>query len=295
MGIVMLSNCGHDERGKWSGGVAGDQSGSEWHLIPWYYFGQNVVMRHPKIAVRDMLAELATDAALNDMIGYDQDQRLTFDAALGRVGWDPSAISEKCEADCSAGVASLVRAAGHRLGIGALQKVPATAYTGNLRHWLSSAGFESLTSSEFTRHPDLLDTGDILLNEERHVAIVTRGNLIPREPLIVDGHLGVYSVSEWQRALGTYVDGIVSGQWIENRQWIPRLESVDWSDTGDSPFARTLQAVIGADIDGYIGRRTVLAIQRWINARTDEALLEDGILGEYTAKAIQRALNAGLF
>lgn len=26
----MISNCGHDERGKYSGGKAGDQTGTEW-------------------------------------------------------------------------------------------------------------------------------------------------------------------------------------------------------------------------------------------------------------------------
>lgn len=32
----MISNCGHDERGKYSGGKAGDQKGDEWAVIPWY-------------------------------------------------------------------------------------------------------------------------------------------------------------------------------------------------------------------------------------------------------------------
>lgn len=32
----MISNCGHDERGKYSGGKAGDQTRTEWQVINWY-------------------------------------------------------------------------------------------------------------------------------------------------------------------------------------------------------------------------------------------------------------------
>ena len=29
----MISNCGHDENGRYSGGKAGDQTGTEWQVI----------------------------------------------------------------------------------------------------------------------------------------------------------------------------------------------------------------------------------------------------------------------
>ena len=32
----MISNCGHDENGRYSGGKAGDQTGTEWQVINWY-------------------------------------------------------------------------------------------------------------------------------------------------------------------------------------------------------------------------------------------------------------------
>ena len=32
----MISNCGHDENGRYSGGKAGDQTGTEWRVINWY-------------------------------------------------------------------------------------------------------------------------------------------------------------------------------------------------------------------------------------------------------------------
>lgn len=32
----MISNCGHDERGRYSSGKAGDQTGTEWYIRSWY-------------------------------------------------------------------------------------------------------------------------------------------------------------------------------------------------------------------------------------------------------------------
>ena len=32
----MISNCGHDENNRYSGGKAGDQTGTEWRVINWY-------------------------------------------------------------------------------------------------------------------------------------------------------------------------------------------------------------------------------------------------------------------
>mgnify|MGYP004481997945 FL=1 len=96
----MIANCGHDERGKYSGGQAGDQTGQEWAVIPWYSRPWNVALRYPDPVVGQKLADLARAAADNNNIGYDQNQRLTFWNALVRANYDPAAISELCEADC---------------------------------------------------------------------------------------------------------------------------------------------------------------------------------------------------
>ena len=74
----MISNCGHDERGKYTGGQAGDQTGQEWAVIPWYNRPWNVVLRHNDWEVREKIAELAKKAAENNHIGYDQGERYTF-------------------------------------------------------------------------------------------------------------------------------------------------------------------------------------------------------------------------
>lgn len=47
----MISNSGHDEHGRYSGGAAGDQTGGEWARINWYSRPWNIVLRHPDPAV----------------------------------------------------------------------------------------------------------------------------------------------------------------------------------------------------------------------------------------------------
>ena len=47
----MISNCGHDENNRYSGGKAGDQTGTEWRVINWYNRPWKCVLRHPDAKV----------------------------------------------------------------------------------------------------------------------------------------------------------------------------------------------------------------------------------------------------
>lgn len=166
----MISNSGHDENGRYSGGKAGDQGG-EWVIQSWYNRPWNVVLRHPDEKVRNEIAKLARAAANNNKIGYDQSQRTTFWNQLKKVGYDPSKITVACEADCSAGVSAIVKAVGYRLDIDKLKNVSEDAYTGNLRAALKNAGFTCLTASKYLTSAAYLLAGDVLLYEGHHTAI----------------------------------------------------------------------------------------------------------------------------
>ena len=72
MAVVKLSNCGHDENGKYAGGKAGDQTGTEYQIINWYSRPWYCCLRFEDQEVASLIAEEAMQAALNDMIGYDQ-------------------------------------------------------------------------------------------------------------------------------------------------------------------------------------------------------------------------------
>ena len=165
----MISNSGSDERGRISGGAAGDQTGREWEIRPWYNRPWNCVLRHPDQKVREKIAELGEKAARNDKIGYDQNQRYTYWDLLVKAKYDPSKITVACESDCSAGIIANTKAVGHLLGITALRNIAAT-YTGNMRSAFKAAGFEVLTASKYLTSDKELLRGDILLNDKSHTA-----------------------------------------------------------------------------------------------------------------------------
>lgn len=158
-----ISNSGKDEKGKYTGGKAGDQTHEEWNIRDWYDRPWSVVLRYPDPEVRNLIAELAEKAANNDHIGYDQWERTTFWKQLEASGYDPANITVDCESDCSAGVAAIVKAVGFLKGIDKLKNIPETMYTGNERKNLKNAGFEAITDPNYLRSDANLVRGDILL------------------------------------------------------------------------------------------------------------------------------------
>lgn len=166
----MISNCGHDENGKYEWGMAGDQTGGEWAVISWYNRPWNCVLRHPDLSVQNDLAYLARAAANNNLIGYDQKQRETYWEHLKASNYDPAKITIACEADCSSGVAANVKAAGYRRNIQALKGVSPSLNTRVMRTSLKSVGFQVLTDSKYLTSAKYLLPGDILLNDASHVA-----------------------------------------------------------------------------------------------------------------------------
>ena len=204
----MISNSGHDERGTYRGGSAGDQTGGEWAIIDWYNRPWNYILRHPDPAVREELALLSELAAKNNKIGYDQNQRTTYWKQLQAADYDPSKITTNCEADCSAGVAANVKAAGYRLNIDALKNVSQNCYTGNLRAALKNAGFKVLTASKYRTSDKYLLRGDILLYEFHHTAVnLTNGSLS-----------GATSVST--PAIGTSSSASAEGNVAKGQKWL---------------------------------------------------------------------------
>ena len=165
-----ISNCGHDENGRYSGGQAGDQTGTEWEIKEWYSRPWDVVLEPPSKVAADTIAEMAIEAAHNEYIGYDQANRTTFDTELQKATW-PKDIRTACEADCSSGVAAIVRATGRVLNDAKMAAVSRDAYTGNLEKALVSAGFTAHREEKYLESPDYVGNGWILLCTGHHTAI----------------------------------------------------------------------------------------------------------------------------
>lgn len=164
-----LSNSGHDENYNYSGGRAGDNSGTEWEIRSWYSYPWNCVLRHPNVEIRALIAELGIEAALNNNIGYDQYERTTFWYQLAKSGYHPKNITVPCEADCSAGVAAICKAVGYLCNDSKLKNISIDSWTGVMRSGFRAAGFEVLTASKYLTSSDYILAGDILLNDENHV------------------------------------------------------------------------------------------------------------------------------
>lgn len=212
----MISNSGHDENGKYSGGKAGDQTGTEWQIISWYDRPWNVVLRYPNRTVAQKFADKAAAAAKNNNIGYDQNQRTTFWTQLAAAGYDPAKITVPCEGDCSAGVAAIIKATGYELNIEDLKNVSKDSYTGNLRSVLTKAGFQALTDSKYRTSDAYLMPGDVLLYEGHHTAINLDygAKAKPEEPQGQWEHL---PNGQWKYKInGKYV---VKGWQLINHHW----------------------------------------------------------------------------
>lgn len=167
----MISNCGSDERGRARGGKAGDNNGREWRIRTWYSSPWKCVLRYPRSEVRNMISDFAKDSALNDNIGYNQADRVSFWKALTKSKYQPKNVSVKCNTDCSAGVSAIVKAVGYRLGIAKLKNINENNWTGSMRQSFREAGFEVLTGSKYLTSDKYLLPGDILLNDAKHTCI----------------------------------------------------------------------------------------------------------------------------
>lgn len=169
-GTHWIANSGKDENGAYKGGQAGDQSGHEWELKAWYNRPWTVILRWPDIQVGLLIARLGCAAALNNRIGYDQNQRTTYWKQLQAADYDPSKITVPCEEDCTAGVTANCKAAGCLMDIPGLEELPVSVYSGSMKSLFVKAGFKVLTASKYLTGPNYLLPGDILLYEGHHAA-----------------------------------------------------------------------------------------------------------------------------
>jgi len=215
----MISNCGHDENGKYHSGKAGDQTGGEWTVRTWYSRPWTSVLRHPDKEVREKIAEYARSAADNNNVGYDMWDRMSFWTQLQKSDYDPRKITTKCEADCSSGAGSIVKAVGYTLNIKKLKDVPANITTRDEEAKLKAAGFEVLTAKKYLSSDKYLLPGDILLYNSKdsgHTAI----NLNEGSATKANSQNG--------KTKDQIVDEVIAGLWDNGSARKSKLESAGY-------------------------------------------------------------------
>ena len=127
---------------------------------------------------------------------------------------------------------------------------------------------------------------------------------VPPEPpkpdrVAVDGWWGTETTFALQDVLGCQqMDGIVSRQPTGNRKYLPNAAAISWEFKGwpwylgGSAVIKALQNLIGADADGYFGKASVAALQRFLYDRGYYDGAIDCSLGPATVSGLQRWINA---
>lgn len=164
---VRIVHASKDENGRYTGGIAGDQTGQEVCLRVWYNRPWDTVLRALDPLLASHIASTAHILAKCVKIGYDQYQRTTLYDQCEKIHWDISRINDiaPCECDCSSLIAVILRFCG--------VSIPKTVYTGNMTSYVLGTGkFECLRDSKYLKQDAYLKKGDIILNTAHHVAVV---------------------------------------------------------------------------------------------------------------------------
>lgn len=250
MATVYIGSARIDERGRASGGQAGDQTGKEVSTQNWYDHSKGWIVLRPKDGAKaQKIAKGMQSACDNPNIGYDQTNNQSLWNLVKDKGFDPAKADKPCETDC----ARLVRVCCAYAGIMADDFYTATEATVLMR----TGEFIKLTDSKYTDAPDYLGAGDILVTRSKGHTVVVLSN-----GKYYDG-----SADEPERALGDRIlrDGDYGADVIELQT---RLKAVGY-DPGeiDGEFGpntedavEALQTAAGITVDGEFGPDSLAAL-----------------------------------
>lgn len=195
---VYLAQASCDENGKYVGGQAGNQSGSELNIRAYYASSSNPwkCYRPKDATVAKKIAENASGAVANRKIGYDQNERNTIRTKAQKVNLVLAAINEACECDCMslagecaicAGASDAILFAGGNL-----------PWTGNAHAKLLETGMFDYKGSGLAESH--LCVGDILVRDGHAVIVVSGKAATGSAPTqtVVSG-----SIEELARAIWT--------------------------------------------------------------------------------------------
>lgn len=167
---VRVGSARIDENGKAYGGAAGDQTGKEVMIQPWYNHSKGwVVLRPIDPADAEKIARNMEAACANNNIGYDQWSRNTLYNAVKPLGFDCAKLTVKKETDCSA----LVRVCSAYAGHDTDNAFRTTTQADDL---MDTGAYIKLTASKYTTRSDYLKRGDILVTKTQGHTVVVLDN-----------------------------------------------------------------------------------------------------------------------
>lgn len=166
---VKIGSARIDENGNARGGKAGDQTGIEVSMQNYYQHKKGWrVFRCIDPNKARLIADDMQYACGNSNIGYDQDQRNTLYNIAKEYNFNCSKVKTKCETDCSA----LVRVCCAYAGI----SLPNFTTLNEAQTLLDSGYFQEMKGDKYTKSPDYLKRGDILVTKTQGHTVVVLNN-----------------------------------------------------------------------------------------------------------------------
>lgn len=176
--MIKVGSARIDERGRITGGLAGDQTGKEVSTQDAYIWkgGWDVCIRIKDPNKRNKYIAFIKWACANKHVGYDQNNRLSLYNELKRIGFkNYKNLSKDVETDCSALVTCGLMVVG-------FNKLNPSCYTGNLEQALKHTYPKSFSFfdngykyGDHTQISKWWRNGDILLKKGHHVVTVVSG------------------------------------------------------------------------------------------------------------------------
>lgn len=168
--MVRVGSARIDENGKVIGGQAGDQTGLEVAIEPWYPNPKKyVVARAKRASVRESIASDMEAACANDMIGYNQARSWDLYDKSKPYGWDCSKVKVASDVDCS----TLVRAC---VAYALQRDIPWFSTLNEIEKLSETGEFEILRDEKYSQSPDYLLRGDILCTATQGHTLVVLDN-----------------------------------------------------------------------------------------------------------------------
>lgn len=258
---VKIGSARSDERGKISGGKAGDQTGREVSTQNWYKHSKGWVVLRCKVAgMAKYIAQAMKIICADDDVGYDQSENKTLWKYLETNGFDVKNIKKAVETDCARLVRVCVQWAANMVGLNVT--IP-DFYTANLESKLVSTGlFEKLTSSKYTDQDDYLEEGMILVTSVKGHTVVVLSN---------GDKAGKTPEPEKVYVLGERIlrDGCKGADVKELQGYLIQLnyDLGMWADDGDFGDQTELavmkfQREHDCEVDGEVGPETLEALEK---------------------------------
>lgn len=294
---MKIGHATIDERGKISGGVAGDQN-KEVCVREYYNHSKGWVgLRAKDSKIAENIAKCMENACDNPCIGYDQEQRQTlYEAVKGnKFKCDKKSLKVNVECDCSSLVRVCLAFAGVMVG---------NFNTSSEKKVILATGlFDEINVNADGSN---LKRGDILVTKTKGhtVVVLENGSLIGKDKLVVDGEWGKNTTSKTQMVFGTVQDGIISNQPNSCKKYLLNADKDSWefkllSYKNGSSLIKAIQKFLADDyytgaIDGWCGKNTIIAMQKFLKDLGYYNSSVDGYMGQGTVKAWQAYINSRL-